>query len=229
MFFISAKPNDKCKLKIQFENFVGNDLLKLDSAVYKNSLGQTFTVSKFKYYISNIHLKNKKGTEFISKEFFLVNDEEVKSKQILLNDIPEGEYTAISFILGVDSLHNCSGVQKGALDPINGMFWAWNTGYVFMKIEGHAPQSISPGNIFEFHIGGFQGQFNALRDIKMAIGNWQLATNKENNLKIKVDAAEIFKTPNEIDFAYLSSVTDNNNNTIIADNYVDMFSVIEVK
>ena len=94
LFFISAKHSDKCKLKIQIENFVGKDVLKLDSAVYKNALGQTFTVSKFKYYISNIHLKNKNGSEFIAQDFFLVNEEEIKSKQILLNDIPEGEYTS---------------------------------------------------------------------------------------------------------------------------------------
>ncbi len=45
---------DTKKFTIHFENYVGDTPLKLDSAVYKNELGQEFTVSKFKYYISDI-------------------------------------------------------------------------------------------------------------------------------------------------------------------------------
>ena len=174
MSFIADKHTAKNKLRIQFENYVEKDLLKLDSAVYTNAIGQSYSISKFKYYISNIHLRNDDNKEFISKEYFLINEDEPASKQIVLNDIPDGNYSTISFTLGVDSLHNCSGIQSGALDPVKGMFWAWNTGYVFMKLEGKAPQSKSPGNIFEYHIGGYREPNNCIRNVELAIGNWQL-------------------------------------------------------
>ena len=48
-------------------------------------------------------------------------------------------------------------------------------------------------------------------------------------VKIKIDLSEILKTPTTVDFSKLSSVTDFNNATIIADNYEDMFTIIEVK
>lgn len=229
MSFISDKHIAKNKLQISFEHFVGDKILQLDSVQYKNELGQTFTVTKFKYYISNIHLTRDDGKEFVSKEFFLVNEEDEISKQIVMNDVPDGNYTSITFTIGVDSLHNCSGLQQGALDPVNGMFWAWNTGYIFLKLEGKSSQSKSPGNIFEYHIGGFREPNNCIREIKLAIGNVQLANRNTTSLKIKVDVAEILKSPTTINFSELSSVTDFHNATMVADNYKDMFSLFESK
>lgn len=219
------------KLVIQFENYVGNDVLKLDSAVYKNELGQAYTISKLKYYISNIHLKNRNGKDYISPDYFLVNEDEKKSKQLLLSSFPVGEYVSISFMLGVDSLHNCSGAQSGALDPVNGMFWAWNTGYVFLKLEGNSAFSKSTGNIFEYHIGGYQSPHNCIRNINLSFGTDILKSEHAQNcfLEIKTDVSEVFKSPATIDFSKLSSVVDLHNATTIADNYQDMFSIIEIK
>ena len=215
---------------LHFENYVGSDLLHLDTTVYKNVLNQSFTISKFKYYISNIHLKKSDGEEFISNNYFLVNEEKKDSKQIELLNVGEGEYTSMSFTVGVDSLHNCSGVQSGALDPVNGMFWAWNTGYVFLKLEGRSPESKSNGNIIEYHIGGFKNPSNCIRKITLKFAN-SLMVEKENRslIKIKADASEVLKTPTTIDFSKLSSVTDFNNATLVADNYMDMFSIINVE
>ena len=220
----------KSTFTIQFENVVGNDILKLDNATYKNSFGQTFTVSKFKYYISNIRLKNISGKEFKSKEYFLVDEENLKSKTLSLKAIPEGEYSSITFTVGVDSLHNCSGVQKGALDPVKGMFWAWNTGYIFMKLEGHSPQSFSQGKLFEFHIGGFEAPNNCIRTVTLPLSK-HLKAGKEiaSALKVKADILKLFNSKTAIDFSKMSSVTAKHNATTVADNYALMFSVSEIK
>jgi hypothetical protein len=217
--------NQQGELVIKFENYVGDKKLILDSAEYKNELGQSFTVSKFNYYISHIELGNADGKKYICKEYFLVKEENSESKTISIK-VPAGNYTSISYIVGVDSLHNCSGLQTGALDPANGMFWAWNTGYVFLKLEGHASQSKSPGNIFEYHIGGFREPNNCIRTVKLEIGNWKFENGETVSVNVKADAAEVLKTPTTIDFSKLSSVTDFHNAAIIADNYVDMFSLI---
>src|SRR5437870_5148111 len=76
----------KSKLILQFDNYVGNELLKLDSAKYKNDMGQEFTVSRFKYYISAIELKKSNGTSYTSAGYYIVNEEEPVSKQITLDD-----------------------------------------------------------------------------------------------------------------------------------------------
>ena len=122
------------------------------------------------------------------------------------------------------------GVQSGALDPVNGMFWAWNTGYIFLKLEGNSSYSKSPAGIFEFHIGGYKQPSNAIRkvDLNLSIRPLNIAA-KTSVIDIKVNAAEVLKTPTTIDFSVLSSVTTPQYATTIANNYADMFSIMQVK
>ena len=206
---------------------MGNAILQSDST-YKNALGQDFTIANFKYYIGNICLKKADGKTYTTQEYFLINEHEEDSKQITLNDIPEGNYISIEFIIGVDSLHNCSGLQQGSLDPTNGMFWAWNTGYVFLKLDGQSPSSKSFGNVFEYHIGGYKQPTNSIRKISLNFkGDKIVSAVTPLSLLIKADVLEVLKTPTIIDFSKLPSVTDTRNAAIIANNYVDMFSLLE--
>ena len=218
------KPDNNGKLTIVFDHYVGDKILQLDSATYINELDQPFTVTKFKYYIGNITLLQAGGLITLH-DYYLVDEDEAETKKISL-DIPPGQYSNIEFTIGVDSADNCSGAQTGALDPVNAMFWAWNTGYIFLKLEGKSPVSKSPGNVFEYHIGGYKEPAKCIRHISMSISRGmvvEVAQGKE--LHIKVDVAEILKNPTTIDISNLSSVTDFHNATSIADNYADMFSV----
>ena len=68
--------------------------------------------------------------------------------------------------------------QTDALDPVNAMFWAWNTGYIFLKLEGRSSFSKLPGNIFEYHIGGYKSPSNCIRTISL---NFERPLQIENN------------------------------------------------
>lgn len=222
------RSSNTTSLTLQFNHYVNNDLLVLDSVTYHNALHQPFTVTKFKYYISNITLINKQGKNYVTKQSFLIDEENATSKQLVLKNIPTANYNAIEFLLGVDSLHNCSGAQSGALDPTNGMFWAWNTGYIFLKLEGQSSVSPLPKNVFEYHIGGYKQPTNCIRKIRLTLPEPITHFKKPSSLAIKVDVAEILKIPTDIDFSMLPSVTDFNNAKTIATNYVDMFSIISL-
>lgn len=224
-----SAPADNGKLVVRFNHFVDGRLIELDTVNYSNSLGQTFIVTKFKYYLGNIALIKKDGSSYLQSSYFLINEEEPLSKEIVWNGIPAGEYTAMSFIIGVDSARNCTGMQEGALDPVNAMFWAWNTGYIFLKMEGKSPASKSPGRMFEYHIGGFREPANSIRTVRINFStHLVIANGVGHTIQIKTDAAELLKTPTAIDFSVLSSVTDAHNAGIIADNYQDMFSIISI-
>ena len=226
MSFTNKAP--ETKLAIVLDHYVGNELLQFDTVNYKNALGQSYTITKFKYYIGNIRLKKKNGEEVAFNDYYLISEEEQGSKKIMLETVPAGEYTGIEFIIGVDSAHNCSGAQSGALDPVNAMFWTWNNGYIFMKLEGRSPASKSPGKYFEYHIGGYKQAANCIRKISLDF-NKALSLESMKELHIKVDIAEILKAKTVIDFSKLSSVTDFHNATIIADNYMNMFSIGGIK
>jgi hypothetical protein len=229
---------DAHTITISFRNFVGDKPLELDKT-YKNSLGQSFTVTNFKYYISNIRLTSENGESYTDTSgFYLIRQDEKSTWDITLNvpfNMPFEDLKRIKFSIGVDSLHNCSGAQSGALDPINGMFWTWNSGYIFFKLEGKSPASTSPGHIFEYHIGGYKNPNNSIREIELP----QTSTIAQANdtvpkikiadpgnivgLTFKADILKLLDGPNIIDFSKLSSVTGPTNSSVIADNFKNMF------
>lgn len=85
-----------------------------------------------------------------------------------LKNIPAGEYKEIRFLLGVDSLKSIAPASErtGVLDPADRWRWKsyrmWNSGYIFVKVEGTSPQapldSASNSNKFRYHIGLFRIQ-----------------------------------------------------------------------
>jgi hypothetical protein len=231
ILFLGMRPSHFGYAVISFSNYVGDQKLQLDSTHYKNALGQDFTVSNFKYYVGNFKLYKGDSLKYKSDDYFLVKADDPKSSQFTLPMIYEdGEYTSMSFTLGVDSLHNCSGAQSGALDPVNAMFWSWNSGYIFLKLEGKSPASKSPGNIFEYHIGGYKAPANCIRTITIDLKKTPLKVyhEEECGIELKTDILEMLKNPMTVDFSKLSSVTDFHHAEEMADNYKDMFSVLKI-
>lgn len=230
----------KGTVRIRFYNKAGDSTLVLhttgminDTSLvlqpweYVNENLDTFYVNTLKYYISNIKLKRADNTEFVQPEsYYLIDQSQPGSTTITITDVPVGNYTGLSFMIGVDSTRNCSGVQTGALDPANAMFWTWNTGYIFFKIEGKSPQIAS--DYFFYHIGGFTGQYKAMRTTTLPFGSTGLSIQSIGASEIGVDAdiLEVFKTPYTIGLsANYSIVTAGSSACRIADNYADMFSI----
>src|SRR5690606_2936849 len=106
---------------------------------------------------------------------------------------------------GVDSLRNVSGAQTGALDPVHGMFWDWNTGYIMAKFEGNAPASPSNGKLL-YHVGGFSGEHNTLQRVTLNLPNTMKLIDNSAQLKIEADLGEWFKNPHTIDFSELHTI-----------------------
>ena len=151
-------------LAIEMENVVGNAPLALNTGTYTTEAGDHFTVTTFNYYISNIRLQKADGGEFAQPEsYYLVKESDAGSRRFTIPNVPTGDYTGITFTIGVDSARNVSGAQTGALDPSNTMFWSWNTGYIFLKLEGTSPES--PSKALVFHVGGFRKPYNAVRTV----------------------------------------------------------------
>ena len=217
-------------VNLRFKNKVGDLPLIIDSVNYKNELNQDFTISKFKYYISNVSFENTNGTTTASSISFLIDQEDSLSLSTNSISIPSGIYSSLEFILGVDSLHNVSGAQNGALDVVNAMFWTWNSGYIFMKLEGNSSFSNSPGHFFEYHIGGFKEPYNAIRKIKLTFDQpVEISKHKLIDILINVNVLEILQYPNSIDFSKNSSIVEPFQNKILSDNYEDIFSIINIR
>jgi hypothetical protein len=222
LIFLSVNTIAQHSFTITFKNEVGNKILNTDS-IYTNQFGETFSVRNFKFYVSNIvlhDLKNNKAQQF--DEYFLINERDDTSKTIVLSTTLQ-QIDSIEFLLGVDSVKNVSGVQTGSLDPVNGMFWTWNTGYVMAKLEGTSAAAKTPAHAFSYHIGGYKKEEDASRKISLAVTG-------ENKIVIVADILKWFSGMHDIKITEISFCHEPGKLEMqFADNYATMFSVEIVK
>lgn len=223
------KKADAGTVTFSFDHSVINEPLVFGKN-YTNDLGEAFTVDRFKYYVHDIQLVNKRNEKTtISNDYFLVDHEDAASRMITL-PIPADTFTSIIYTLGVDSARNVSGAQTGALDPTLGMFWTWASGYVMAKLEGHSPASTLSGQAFTLHVGGFRSPYITIRQIELPL---------QNNMIIKKDASITVKINADINtwFSRVHNISIAQNSIChspgklandIADNYEGMFTIIGV-
>ncbi len=217
------------RVRIHLQHEFGSAALRRDSVEYRNALGQSLRISRFRYYLSQPTLRAEQAESEICGQSYLVDDEDTSSLVITLQPRHTKALRYLDLIIGVDSIHNTSGLQEGALDPINGMFWAWNTGYIFHKLEGKSPASPEKGGLFEFHVGGSSAPAQCIRHVRIDLGKtFQLHSQTTLDITLAVDVAKILSGVHTIDLAKLWSVTDARNAELVADNYSSMIHLIDV-
>jgi len=207
---------------IRFRHWVGNKELTLFDETYTNQFGEPFVVSKFRYYVSNITVTTADGKEMKpDNSCFLVNEADSVSKVIQIPVV--SAIQSISFVIGVDSIRNVGGVQTGSLDPANGMFWTWNSGYVFAKLEGQSDASHAAAHSFTWDVGGFRQGMNALRKITLAVKNNGSAMQK---IIINADILQWFNAVHPLKISQSPTCHQPGKLAMqLADNYKEMFSV----
>ncbi len=216
---------------LEYENVVNGIHVDISGGTnYKNAAGDSFNITLLKYYISNVELLKSDGSYYkVPESYYLINEANVSMHKAVMSDVPGGVYTGIRYMVGVDSTRNVSGAQTGALDVGNLMFWTWNSGYIFFKLEGTSPSAISgtnPTGDYTYHIGGFKQSTGAnMRTITAAFGeNLTVDGSREAEIHTTVDIQELFKNPVDISLAVDNDVMSPGPvATKIANNYVDMF------
>ncbi|MFM1756970.1 MAG: hypothetical protein RL621_1957 [Bacteroidota bacterium] len=229
--------NVKAPITLEFDNIVGGADLQLNTGSYTNESGEQFKVSMLRYFVSNIVFTNVNGSKYIvpqDSSYFLI-DESKPSTLMTSIKIPEGEYSKLEFVLGVDSLRNTKDLSQrtGVLDPTgeaSGMYWSWNSGYIFFKMEGNSPSSKLTNNVFQYHIGLFGGYstptLNNLKNISIDLtqrGIAKVKTGKTPNVHLLVDVSKVFNGTNKVSISANTVVMASAFSAKIADNFTSMF------
>ena len=155
--------------------------LVLKDKKYVTKTNDTVTITKMKFYLSNFVLELEDGSEYKeSNSVHLVDAETLGSLRFNLKNVPDLKIKNIRFAVGIDSKNSISENFEGDLDPALGMYWAWNTGYVNMKLEGKSSSCTNVKKEFQFHIGGYLPKQNALQKIELNVTESQ-------NIIIKVE------------------------------------------
>ncbi len=236
-FSSSSNKKHRGTLTLQFNHLFNNEPLVFGKE-YTNAHGEKLTVKTLNYFISNIKLTLKDGSEYIvpqDSSYFLIRQSDAASQKIQLTNLPKGKYKSISFLIGVDSARNTMDVSKrtGTLDvagTAKGMYWAWNSGYIFLKFEGKSsviPDSLS--NNFYYHIGGFGGFKSAtINNIRTKAFDFEEAISLKKSspiVNINVDIATLFKQKTDVLLAKNSNVMWGELSVKISENYTSGFNL----
>ncbi len=210
-------------VRFEFENYVDAAPLQLGPLAYTNQAGNVFSVDLLKYYISNIRFFNL-GTEvFAASNYELLDASDPTSLKFDM-PVPIGSFDEVRFLLGVDSARNYSGAQNGELDPIYGMFWDWNTGYIYFKHEGQFIDNTGGVQPIVYHFGALP----ALREHPFS-AVFSLSAGQTRIIKIRFNLNKLYRSPNVVDF--------NGNNihsggsqwvSIIRNNFENAFEIISI-
>lgn len=170
---------------IQFQFSFNNENVELNKNYYLSSIKDSIQFETLKFYFGNFIFTSKKNlNDTLAKKYHLVDWEDESTRKLVIENINLESQTKISFSLGVDSLTNVGGAMGDDLDPANGMYWAWQSGYINFKIEGKSKVCDTRNHVFQYHIGGYQSP-NAAFQTKV------LSIEKGKNLIIEIPLDEI--------------------------------------
>jgi hypothetical protein len=228
--------------EIKFDNIMGLDDFTLEKD-YTNAAGETFNVNFLQYYISNIVLKAEDGSEYVvpqEESYFLVKEHDAATQNIQLSNIPEGNYNEVMFTIGVDSLRNTMSPSQrtGVLDVgVEGagkeMYWSWNSGYIFFKMEGNSTAiettDTNPDGKFRYHIGGFGGyetpMFTNVRTVSISLGRDAAKAREEAmpSVHIVVDILKVLEGTTTVSLREYPTVMVNPFSVKVSENYMKAF------
>lgn len=243
--------NNLAPLSVEFDNIVGERTLSINNtgSPYRNAAGEPFSISKLQYFISNISVTTAEGKTYTVNQdssYFLINGAD-RSTRFTKVRVPEGDYTNLKFTIGVDSLRSTMAVDKrtGVLDPAaggsmedGGMYWGWNSGYIFFKMEGKSDVVSNDVNgdptgnkQFKYHIGFFGGySAPTLNNIKVinvdlrTAGVAKVRKDRQSNIHLLVDVMKVFNGKSPFKIAENPNVMFSDFSAQIAANYTDMFT-----
>lgn len=232
-------------VELFFDNGVAGDALTLGNS-YTNSNGETLTLERFNYIVSNFVLLKEDGSQFTypKEDSYFIISEESGQFTVHLENVPAGDYKKIKFGIGVDQQRYLQGetAQQSFWDLAfaNNMTWTWSTGYRFVNFQGTftvAPAQGGDGTSrgFMIHQGSNTATDN-YREVTLDLPTTaRVRTGEMPNIHFKSDANVILDGVTKIQLrqnlngaSTAASIMGGENLIKIADNTKKMFAVDHV-
>lgn len=206
-------------MNLSFQHMFGNAPFQLAPTQYITNANDTLVFTDLVYYVSHVRLTRADGSILNLQNNHLLNHQTARTNFTL--NIPQGHYTKLDFLLGVDSVNNHSGMQDGDLDPANGMFWTWNTGYIFYRIKG---RHSAANTAFVYDVGGLQNLVNVSLDL-----NAYQINKTAVSFTLKHDLARFFNSPNILNLREIPNQVHTANNVILPTITANMRQMITIQ
>lgn len=168
ILFTSVTLDAQKALSISFVPTIDHTSIVLDNTYHSGDI--SLSISNLKFYISELAIFNDDiFVASVGKKHHLFDIGLPSSGFISQEMADTGPYNNIRFNIGIDSLTHSSGAFEGDLDPIHGMYWSWQSGYIHFKLEGTSPACPTRQNKFQIHVGGYQIPNNTFRTITLPV------------------------------------------------------------
>lgn len=159
-FFVA---NSQCS--ISFDYSLSDDT-HLNSKKPQITIKQQIKVDNLKFYISHVSFLNSNDLVEVDSSYRLVDFSDSSSTLFSVNH--DSPFDKITFQLGVDSISNVSGAMEGTLNPTEGMYWTWQSGYINFKLEGTKQQQ-NKTQEFKYHLGGYLSPYETVQTVELAV------------------------------------------------------------
>ena len=217
-------PKNTVQVNFAFHHRVGSSDLQFDTIVYENAFGNQYSVSTLKYIVSDITFNKSDGTSFkLDDEHYVDARDENTFLFIPRDKVTAGEYSSISFLLGLNEEKNKYGLFPDP--PENNMEWPLplGGGYHYMKLEGKHRVDTDTLN-YQAHTGATMGNQNFV-EVHLPITGLNV-TGSEMTIGIKMDINHWWDNPNMLDLSDITSIMGNQDmQELLQANGGDVFSV----
>ncbi|NMH26846.1 MbnP family protein [Flavobacterium silvaticum] len=154
-------------LILEFDNVYGADDLALGQIQSANSEGESLNISQLKYIVSNIVLTKSDGTTYVypkSDSYFIVDETDEETSELLLTDVPAGDYVSVSFGIGIDEQQYALGLdvlpEFALLAQNEGLLGDWADGFTQFYMSGNFSSATIAQTPFDVSVGSNQSEFN---------------------------------------------------------------------
>lgn len=172
---------------------------QMDSVRYSNASGNDIRVTNLKYILSDFQLQTVSGNWISLPESYGLVNYHIGVDSFWLKNVPNGNYVAVKFRVGLDSLVNMRDPKSWKpytpTDPAYcEMYWGWAGGFIFYGIEGFYKNSSGADDGFSYHIGGNGNDASATVQLNTPIS----IQDNNQTLRIYSDVKKFFDGTNAI-------------------------------
>ncbi|MDG2122355.1 MAG: cytochrome c peroxidase [Verrucomicrobiales bacterium] len=185
-------------LTVQLHHTHNGSPLLLDSLRFNTTAGETYSVSRLSYLLSEFALEKPDGAKVPIDAFAFIDA--AKHRTIFqLREIPDGTYTALHFTVGLTPAPNKSNPASHPaghpLNPaLNNLHWTWQTGYIFLALEGRYRKPDNSLAGYVYHLANNPNETTVSLPASLDLNN-------PASLVLSFDIASLLNTPTPLSFA----------------------------
>lgn len=219
---------DNPSIKFNFKHLYKEQTLVVstdNNLLYTTLEGNAWNVKSLKYYVSKLIIYKENGEAYDVNMVKLINPAEPNPayQEYTLSDIPEGRYTRMSFVFGVDTLRN-KFLGLGNTSESNAMEWPGplGGGYHFMMMEGVFRNDTNALVGYAIHLGKNPNQYYADFPIDVTAQK-----GKSSTIDIVMNVDQWFDGYNDIDLndGYGYIMDDDAKQLLFKQNASSVFSI----